>query len=119
MSRLGIRPGTKKVKHLQKVWFDTETYAWVLQQADALNMAPNTFIVEVVRKAREFCERGEWSPIAVQAVVEKVKTVVCPACLKEFRDVSEVRRHLNNDRLHARRWVEEAIGGGEGGGREG
>jgi hypothetical protein len=97
---LGIPKGTKRQKFLQKVWLDAELMSWCLTNAESLGLATNAFIVEVLRKAKEFCEKGSWAPLQVveRTKVEKEAKVVCPFCRREFGDFGEFERHVEGDR---------------------
>jgi len=109
MSGLGIERKAKTFKMPQQIWVEGELFAWIVTEATKLGMAPNTFIVEVLRKAREFCERGSWSPIITKEVVkvEKVTKAMCPACLKEFDDTMSFIEHVKRDKLHVYQWLKE------------
>jgi uncharacterized C2H2 Zn-finger protein len=102
VERLGIKKGTKQHKFPQTIWLDADLMAWALNNAAQLNLAVNSFITEVLRKAKEYCESGEWSPIKVeqQKVTVKEFKVKCPACFKEFDDTAEFERHVKEDPWH-------------------
>jgi hypothetical protein len=112
--RLGIRKGKDGVhKYRQTVWLEPDDFVWVVRESSALRMAPNVFIAEVVKRAKEFCEKGVWRPIQVEErkVVEREELVACPACLKRFKDVESLRKHFEGDRLHVVKWLERELGG--------
>ena len=97
---LGIERGTKKQKFPQTIWLDAELMSWCLTNAESLGLATNSFIVEVLKKAKEFCEKGSWTPLKVEErkVIEREVKVVCPFCRKEFVDFGEFEKHVEGDR---------------------
>lgn len=98
--RLGIAKGAKRQKFPQTIWLDSELMSWCLENAGNLGLATNAFVVEVLRKAKEFCEKGSWTPLQVveKTKVEKEIKVVCPFCRKEFSDAVEFEKHVEGDR---------------------
>lgn len=89
---MGIRFPRKKKKVVQMIWLEPAVMAKVLEIADKANVAPNVVIAEIVK--RYFAFNPE--PIKTVEVEKEVKIVkpVCPACLKEFDSVAEVRDHI-------------------------
>jgi len=110
--RLGIKKGSRQHKFPQTIWLDADLMAWALNNAAQLNLAVNSFIVEVLRKAKEYCERDEWSPIKVeqQRVTVKEVKVKCPACFKEFDDTVVFERHVREDPWHVVERFKEFLG---------
>ena len=111
-----VEPLKKGFKVQQVVWFDAESFAWVLSEANRLGVAPNVFIAEVVRKAKEFCEKGEWTPIKVEEKVRVEEKVVycCPACGMEFDDPKWLRSHMSSKKDHLISWLRGGEGEGQG-----
>jgi Zn finger protein HypA/HybF involved in hydrogenase expression len=110
--RLGIAKGVKRQKFPQTIWLDNELMSWCLENAGKLGLATNAFVVEVLRKAKEYCEKGEWSPIQVKqekVTVKEVK-VQCPACFKEFDDTVAFEKHLKEDPWHVVERFKEFFG---------
>jgi len=114
--RFEVERSKKGFKVQQQVWLDAEAFAWVLREASRLEVAPNVFIAEVVRKAKEFCEKGEWTPIKVAQVMKVEEKVLycCPACDKAFEDPKWLRKHLEANRDHLLSWLRGGEGEGQG-----
>ena len=114
--RFEVERSKKTIKIQQVVWLDAETFAWAAVEASRLGVAPNVFIAEVVKRAREFCEKGEWTPVKVeQAVrVEEKMVYCCPACEKAFEDVKWLRKHLDSNKDHLLSWLRGGEGEGQG-----
>ena len=104
---LRIKKSKRTYKVQQVVWLDAESFAWAVAEANKLGIAPNVFIAEVVKKAREFVESGEWTPIRVEQAVKVEEKILycCPACEKVFEDIKWLRKHLEVDKEHLLSWL--------------
>jgi len=114
LDRLGIKARERARKYPQTIWLEQEDFAWVAQNAAQLGMALNEFISAVLKRAREFCERGEWAPLQVveRTRVEKEVRVMCPFCGKEFEDSTKFGKHVEEERDHVIDFFESRWGVG-------
>jgi hypothetical protein len=97
-----IRPGKKERKFQQVVWLDLETYSWILELSRQYDQAPNVVIADILKQLHEKGFEPSRSVVKTEAVkAETVEVLMCPICWGRFRDMANLRKHLEAEHPEA------------------